>query len=274
MQFKIANKDVEPSQEGLLTLFFFGFFALLGLNACLSLIDEWRESKKSPDEKLKDKLDEMSSGTWLEPGNLDHFPTKFGMSDEESDKQNGGHFGPDPDKKNPNLTTQGIRFDDFKKAVEKLQKLSKFLASLGTTDDTIAKFDDMVKKTYTKDDFTYDDKEKKPNGLVFNKVVHKWPTSEFYQDADERVREMRAIFDRSKGDYKKIANKIGQIIKADTKSVPEKEMQNRVGYVKAAMMIQWIHADIVRSWIDNFYDLNEDLDVGWFEAEDGSFTYL
>ncbi len=270
MKYKMDN-GAEPCQEGFVLTFYLGLFAFLGLSACITMIEDWRESKLPPDEKLKKALEKMG-GEWLEPGNLDHFPTKFGMSDEESDKKNGGHYGPDPNKSNPNLRARGVKFADFKTYVEKLQKLTHFLASVSDTNGITKKFENLLTQTFKRDNFTYDD-NKKPDGVTFNRVVATFPKFEFYWDADKCIHDMEQIFRKSKEDYKKIAAHIGQIIKEKTDGASEQEMQDRVGYIKAAELIRLIHESIVEKWHDNFYDLNE-IEVGWFSADDGSFDYL
>lgn len=264
MKFKVSSQ-IEPSQEGFLLTFYLGLFALVGISACVNMIKDWRESKLPPDEKLKKALEKMG-GEWLEPNAYDEFPTKYGMSDEESDRQNGGHWGPNPDNSNPSLKAEGIRYAEFKTAVEKLQKLSRFLASVSDTDGVTKKFESVLTQTFKRGDFTYDD-NKKPDGVAFKYVDAVFPKFEFYWDSDKCIKDMTQLFNKSRDDYKRIAAHVGDIINEKTDGASEQEMQDRVGYIKAAEMIRLIHESIVEKWYQNFDNLSE-IDVAWIRSDD------
>lgn len=265
MQFKV--RDVEPAQEDLAGFIgvALGFFIIFGVTACVRKIEEWRDSKRSPEEKLKRALNKIGTDTqWIEPGNYDEFPTNFGRSYDEADKAYGGHWGPRKDKADPKLTTSAYPYAEFTKWLDKLSKVTTTIAGMGDTERTMDKLNGVLKSNFSKKDFVYEND--KPADIIMKQVTAKWPEFEFYVKPDNILKNVHDRFKALKPMYKKIANNIGQIIRASTEDASEEEMQNRVAYVKAAEMILFLNNAIIEKLHMNFDYLCE-IDVEWFDYE-------
>ena len=265
MQFKIANKDVEPSQEDFIGLAIIAISLIFYITAaqCITKLKDWRESKKSPDERLLDLLKKMQEKDYLTPGCMDYFPSNYGMTIEECKKDGDGYFAPDPDKKDPVLVVDAVSMKEFLKWVGKLTALVNALASMNDTDNCVRKIDSVVKSNFTKSDFVYDENNK-PKEIVLQKVKAKWPTFEFYDNPPKCIRTLEESLGKIRQSYKKIADNVKQIIKESTDNASEEELQNRVCYVETARTVTMIHGQIVDKFKDNFYDLVK-IDVVYYD---------
>lgn len=268
MKFKVPS-NVDASQESLTGFVTFGLTIVLSLTIlkCYEKLKAWRASKMSPEQKLVKILKEMTSNKYLYPGCLDRFPTTYGLSDEQSDRDYNGHWGPIENA--VDLTATAIPLKTFIKEAKQLGGFVKFMAGLSGTDGCIEKIDNYIKSNFKKNDLAYlqeDDNEPKLIGFGHQPVNVRWPKSEYWDNPEKCCDQLANEFNQYRSSFGLLSKKVSEVIRAYTNDVPEEEIKERVAFVEAAMKIVVLYDSIVEDFTQVFYDL-ADIDVDWYDAE-------
>lgn len=216
------------------------------------MIHNWRESKKTPTQKLKDELERLTK--WVDdiPGN---------STDELSFHDGFTGCKPDPDRRTPNLKAIGIiSLSTFKTFAGKLQKCTHALASSSKDSKAIKKIDDVFKQNFSKKDLIYDGKT--PVAFMYPTTSCTFPNGEWYKNFTKCADEMSNVMSKFKDDLRGMIKACDDILEEETDGVDKSELLDRVAFIKTALIYNDLIRSIHDSWEDNIRRLCQ-IDIVW-----------
>lgn len=264
MKYRVNQSDAscEVFEAAIL---FGGILAAIGITAAIQKINEWRDSKMSPAERVKKVLEKLSKNKIYEPDD-DDFPSMYGHATvEECRSDMSGYWAPNPNTPKPVLETDAVPVGEYVKWAGKIATMVKALASMSSTDGAIKKIEALIKKTFGNKELEFNDSGRKLTLIHLKEVRHKWPTSEYYKDVYKAFGVIEDAMQEPVRQYKQLASKLEQVIKESTEGVSEEEMRDRVAYVEAAVLVTDIHNHLVESMLYTNIKKLKEIDVVWTE---------
>lgn len=259
MKFKV-NKP-EASSEGFiagaLTVIFLPYIiaiAAMTIGGLCIAIEKWRDSKRSPEERLARILDKMSkSKEWIWVP--DEFPSTYGLSVEEQRNNWGYNIAPDPSKSNPRLTVDNVvSLQTYMAMIAKYKTFVNAIARITDTNGCEKTVDKAFKASFKAGvDIEF-------NGNIFGRFLFKtgtakWPTDPFYANVGKATTQIEIELNSLRKSYEQLCDRVKEIIEAKTEGVDKPEMIGRVTYVRTCEMIASMHENLVRHIEQNLSDM-------------------
>lgn len=259
MKFKVDKPEAsnESFMAGVLTVIFLPYIiaiVAMTIGGLCTAIERWRDSKRSPEERLARILDRMSrSKEWIYIP--DEFPSMFGLTVEEQRNDWGYNLAPDPRKSSPRLTVDNVV--SLQTYLAMIAKYKTFVNTVARITDTsnCGKVIDKAFKTAFKPgvDFEF-------NGNVFGRFLFKvgtakWPTDPFYADAGKATTQIEIELNSLRKSYEQLRDRVKEIVAEKTEGVDKPELVDRVTYVRTGEMIAAMHENIVNHIEQNLCDM-------------------
>ncbi len=255
MQFRIKNTS--QSQEGLgavvAAIFIIPYLVALVAGTIMALsesIRKWRNSKRSPEEKLVTAIEMLARGT--DYFNIPpYFPDKGGISDSESLSKHGYIVAKDPTVKNPKLSVDNaITIDTFMRMFEHYKTFVSKIAAISDTENCMQAIDNAFKQSFdVKKDVEFDVNEFK----AFNYAKHtvRWPSDPFYKNAYVPVNKFQTALRTLMPLFKTLHGKVAQAIEAKVEGEAKEELQGRVAFIKTCDMIVKMYDSLYETFDNN-----------------------
>ena len=255
MKFKVS-KSYE-AQEGLgavvAAIFIIPYLVALVAGTIMALsesIRKWRNSKRSPEEKLATAIEMLARGT--DYFNIPpYFPDKGGISDSESLSKHGYIVAKDPTVKNPKLSVDNaITIDTFMRMFERYKTFVSKIATISDTENCMQAIDNAFKQSFdVKKDVEFDVNEFK----TFNYAKHtvRWPSDPFYKNAYVPVNKFQTALRTLMPLFKTLHGKVTQAIEAKIEGEDKVELQGRVAFIKTCDMIVKMYDNLYETFDNN-----------------------
>ena len=256
MKFKVS-KSYE-AQEGFVGGVLFAIFVLPYLVALVAgsimvlsdSIRRWRDSKRSPEEKLAKAIEEMSK--YKDYFDIrDWFPDKKGLSDDDALTELGYKVAPDPRLSNPKLSVANvIATKTFMAMLDKFKSFVSKIASISDTENCMKTIDNAFKQSFdVKKDVVFDVNEFK----TFNYAKHtvRWPSDPFYKNAYVPVNKFQTALRALMPLFKTLHGKVTQAIEAKIEGEDKEELQGRIAFIKTCDMIVKMYDNLYETFDNN-----------------------
>ena len=255
MKFKVSESY--EAQEGLgavvAAIFIIPYLVVLVAGTVMALcetIRKWRDSKRSPEEKLVNAIEMLARDT--DYFNIPpYFPDKGGMSDAESLSKHGYIVAKDPTVKNPKLSVDNaITIDTFMRMFERYKSFVSKIAAISDTENCMQTIDNAFKQSFdVKKDVEFDVNEFK----TFNYAKHtvRWPSDPFYKNAYVPVNKFETALHTLTPLFKTLHGKVKQAIAAKVEGEDKEELQGRVAFIKTCDMIVKMYDNLYETFDNN-----------------------
>ena len=256
MKFKV-NKSYE-AQEGFVGGVLFAIFVLPYLVALVAgsimvlsdSIRRWRDSKRSPEEKLAKAIEGMSK--YKDYFDIrDWFPDKRGLSDDDALTELGYKVAPDPRLSNPKLSVANvISTKTFMAMLDKFKSFVSKIASISDTENCMKTIDNAFKQSFDiKKDVVFDTNEFKE--FNYAKYTAKWPNDPFYKNVHAEVEKFEIALHKLMPQFKILHSKVSQAISAKIEGESKEELQGRVAFIKTCDMIVKMYNNLYTTFDSN-----------------------
>ena len=256
MQFRIKNPS--QSQEGFVGGVLFAIFVLPYLVALVAgsiivlsdSIRRWRDSKRSPEEKLAKAIEEMSK--YKDYFDVrDWFPDKRGLSDDDALTELGYKVAPDPRLSNPKLSVANvIATKTFMAMLDKFKSFVSKIAAISDTENCMKTIDNAFKQSFdVKKDVVFDTNEFKE--FNYAKYTAKWPNDPFYKNVHAEVEKFEIALHKLMPQFKILHAKVSQAIAAKIEGESKEELQGRVAFIKTCDMIVKMYNNLYTTFDSN-----------------------
>lgn len=256
MKFKVS-KSYE-AQEGFVGGVLFAIFVLPYLVALVAgsimvlsdSIRRWRDSKRSPEEKLAKAIEEMSK--YKDYFDIrDWFPDKKGLSDDDALTELGYKVAPDPRLSNPKLSVANIiATKTFMAMLDKFKSFVSKIASISDTENCMKTIDNAFKQSFdVKKDVVFDTNEFKE--FNYAKYTAKWPNDPFYKSVHTEVEKFEIALHKLMPQFKILHSKVSQAIAAKIEGESKEELQGRVAFIKTCDMIVKMYKNLYTTFDSN-----------------------
>lgn len=256
MQFRIKNTS--QSQEGFVGGVLFAIFVLPYLVALVAgsimvlsdSIRRWRDSKRSPEEKLAKAIEEMSK--YKDYFDVrDWFPDKRGLSDDDALTELGYKVAPDPRLSNPKLSVANvIATKTFMAMLDKFKSFVSKIAAISDTENCMKTIDNAFKQSFdVKKDVVFDTNEFKE--FNYAKYTAKWPNDPFYKNVYAEVEKFEIALHKLMPQFKILHAKVSQAIAAKIEGESKEELQGRVAFIKTCDMIVKMYNNLYTTFDSN-----------------------
>lgn len=256
MKFKVS-KSYE-AQEGFVGGVLFAIFVLPYLVALVAgsimvlsdSIRRWRDSKRSPEEKLAKAIEEMSK--YKDYFDIrDWFPDKKGLSDDDALTELGYKVAPDPRLSNPKLSVANvISTKTFMAMLDKFKSFVSKIASISDTENCMKTIDNAFKQSFdVKKDVVFDTNEFKE--FNYAKYTAKWPNDPFYKNVHAEVEKFEIALHKLMPQFKILHSKVSQAIAAKIEGESKEELQGRVAFIKTCDMIVKMYNNLYTTFDSN-----------------------
>ena len=256
MKFKVS-KSYE-AQEGFVGGVLFAIFVLPYLVALVAgsimvlsdSIRRWRDSKRSPEEKLAKAIEEMSK--YKDYFDIrDWFPDKRGLSDDDALTELGYKVAPDPRLSNPKLSVANvISTKTFMAMLDKFKSFVSKIAAISDTENCMKTIDNAFKQSFDiKKDVVFDTNEFKE--FNYAKYTAKWPNDPFYKNVHAEVEKFEIALHKLMPQFKILHSKVSQAIAAKIEGESKEELQGRVAFIKTCDMIVKMYNNLYTTFDSN-----------------------
>lgn len=256
MKFKVS-KSCE-AQEGFVGGVLFAIFVLPYLVALVAgsimvlsdSIRRWRDSKRSPEEKLAKSIEGMSK--YKDYFDIrDWFPDKKGLSDDDALTELGYKVAPDPRLSNPKLSVANvIATKTFMAMLDKFKSFVSKIAAISDTENCMKTIDNAFKQSFdVKKDVVFDTNEFKE--FNYAKYTAKWPNDPFYKNVHTEVEKFEIALHKLMPQFKILHAKVGQAISAKIEGESKEELQGRVAFIKTCDMIVKMYNNLYTTFDSN-----------------------
>lgn len=255
MKFKVSEHY--NAQEGLGTvvaaIFIVPYLVALVAGSIMALsesIRKWRNSKRSPEEKLATAIEMLALGT--DYFNIPpYFPDKGGISDSESLSKHGYIVSKDPTVKNPKLSVDNaITIDTFMRMFERYKSFVSKIAAISDTENCLKDIDTAFKQSFdAKKDVEFDVNEFKT--FNYAKQTVRWPSDPFYKNAWVPVNKFQTALSTLVPLFKTLHGKVTQAIAAKIEGESKEELQGRVAFIKTCDMIVKMYNNLYETFDNN-----------------------
>lgn len=256
MKFKVS-KSYE-AQEGFVGGVLFAIFVLPYLVALVAgsimvlsdSIRRWRDSKRSPEEKLAKAIEEMSK--YKDYFDIrDWFPDKRGLSDDDALTELGYKVAPDPRLSNPKLSVANvIATKTFMAMLDKFKSFVSKIAAISDTENCMKTIDNAFKQSFdVKKDVVFDTNEFKE--FNYAKYTAKWPNDPFYKNVHAEVGKFEIALHKLMPQFKILHAKVSQAIAAKIEGESKEELQGRVAFIKTCDMIVKMYNNLYTTFDSN-----------------------
>jgi hypothetical protein len=272
MKFKVSKPEAsnESFIAGALTVIFLPYIiaiVAMTVGGLCTAIARWRDSKRSPEERLARILDKMSKKKewiWVP----DEFPSMWGLSVEEQRHQWGYNIAPDPRKSNPRLTVDNVvSLQTYMSMITKYKTFVNAIARITDTDGCEKVVDKQFKSLF-KDGVDVEFAGNMFNKFLFKTGVAKWPTDPFYANVGKATLQIEMEINSLRKSYEQLRDRVKEIIAESTEGVDKPELIGRVAYIRTCEMIATMHERLVRHIEQNLDDMcNVDVIPIWDDDE-------
>lgn len=256
MKFKVS-KSYE-AQEGFVGGVLFAIFVLPYLVALVAgsimvlsdSIRRWRDSKRSPEEKLAKAIEGMSK--YKDYFDIrDWFPDKKGLSDDDALTELGYKVAPDPRLSNPKLSVANvISTKTFMAMLDKFKSFVSKIAAISDTENCMKTIDNAFKQSFDiKKDVVFDTNEFKE--FNYAKYTAKWPNDPFYKNVHAEVEKFEIALHKLMPQFKILHAKVSQAIAAKIEGESKEELQGRVAFIKTCDMIVKMYKNLYTTFDSN-----------------------
>lgn len=256
MKFKVS-KSYE-AQEGFVGGVLFAIFVLPYLVALVAgsimvlsdSIRRWRDSKRSPEEKLAKAIEGMSK--YKDYFDIrDWFPDKRGLSDDDALTELGYKVAPDPRLSNPKLSVANvISTKTFMAMLDKFKSFVSKIAAISDTENCMKTIDNAFKQSFDiKKDVVFDTNEFKE--FNYAKYTAKWPNDPFYKNVHAEVEKFEIALHKLMPQFKILHSKVSQAISAKIEGESKEELQGRVAFIKTCDMIVKMYNNLYTTFDSN-----------------------
>lgn len=256
MKFKVS-KSYE-AQEGFVGGVLFAIFVLPYLVALVAgsimvlsdSIRRWRDSKRSPEEKLAKAIEGMSK--YKDYFDIrDWFPDKKGLSDDDALTELGYKVAPDPRLSNPKLSVANvIATKTFMAMLDKFKSFVSKIASISDTENCMKTIDNAFKQSFdVKKDVVFDTNEFKE--FNYAKYTAKWPNDPFYKNVHAEVEKFEIALHKLMPQFKILHSKVSQAIAEKIEGESKEELQGRVAFIKTCDMIVKMYNNLYTTFDSN-----------------------
>lgn len=259
MKYKLDEQAQASNEASEIGIFLGVFGAITAIPVIAAIIAAWKESRKTPEQRLMDILN-YKANHYAYIDIPESFPSMHGLTVEEQIKLWGFNYALDPRKSNPKSTVSDVI--SLQTYMQMLQKFKAFVSAIASIHDTTGceKVIDKALKTCFK--FNKDIEFSGSAFACFNFVTStvKWPTDPFYANVESAVNQLVKQLDIASVGYPQLAARINEIINAPTTGCSREELLGRVAYVKICDAIATMHNTLIRSIENNLVKMC-DVDV-------------
>ena len=266
MKFKTTNHDA--SSEGLgfgdgvalgLALPYLIVIGLVTVVGLVNMISKWRDSKRSPAERLARKLDRLSKEKNYLWYNNEEFPDMWGKTPDQQDYEWGYHLEPSSKVATPRLSVDNIVSSaEFIAQIAKLKSFAEGVAKLTDTNNCGPEIDKIFKKSFGKSMIV---EQNKCMSIQMKREVATWPTHEYFAHLSIPMSKINKAYMALIPAYTKLKQNIDEIIKEETKGAAKEELEGRVTYVRTCEFILSIHDYIEHQLYGQLDRMAETVDV-------------
>lgn len=266
MQFKTSKE--QTSNEGLgfgdgfllgLSLPYLLMIGLATIVGLVELIERWRDSKRSPAERMSRKLDRLTKSKQYLWYNNDEFPDMWGKTPEQQDYDWGYHLEPSSKVATPRLTVENIvPSTEFIAQIAKLKMFAEGVAKITDTNNCGVEIDKIFKKAFGKNMVV---EQNKCMSIQMKREIATWPTNEYFAYLDIPMLKIDKAYRALVPAYTKLKQNIDEIIKTETKGAVKEELEGRVIYVRTCEFILSIHDYIEHQLYGQLDRMAETVDV-------------
>lgn len=213
-------------------------------------IRRWRDSKRSPEEKLAKAIEEMSK--YKDYFDVrDWFPDKRGLSDDDALTELGYKVAPDPRLSNPKLSVANvIATKTFMAMLDKFKSFVSKIAAISDTENCMKTIDNAFKQSFdVKKDVVFDTNEFKE--FNYAKYTAKWPNDPFYKNVHAEVEKFEIALHKLMPQFKILHAKVSQAIAAKIEGESKEELQGRVAFIKTCDMIVKMYKNLYTTFDSN-----------------------
>ena len=264
MQFKTSNE--QASNEGFGEGVLFGIMlpyilvaAACAIRGLVSLFERWRDSKRSPAERLARKLDRLTKYKeylWYEN---DEFPDMWGLTPDQQEYEWGYHLEPSSSIPTPRLTVENVASSaEFIAQLTKLKSFAEGVAKIADTNNCGSEIDKLFKKCFGKVMVV---EQNRCMSITMKREVAKWPSNEYFANLSIPMSKINKAYMALIPAYTKLKQNIDEIIKAETKGAAKEELEGRVTYVRTCEFILSIHDYIEHQLYGQLDRMAETVDV-------------
>lgn len=266
MKFKTTNH--ESSNEGLgfgegvalgLALPYLIGIGLITIVGLVEMIAKWRDSKRSPAERMSRKLDRLTKEKNYLWYNNEEFPDMWGKSPDQQDYEWGYHLEPSSKVATPRLSVDNVVSSaEFIVQIGKLKAFAEGVAKLTDTNNCGTEIDKIFKKSFGKSMII---EQNKCMSITMKREVATWPTNEYFAHLSIPMSKINKAYMALIPAYTKLKQNIDEIIKAETKGAAKEELEGRVTYVRTCEFILSIHDYIEHQLYGQLDRMAETVDV-------------
>jgi len=266
MKFKTTNHEASSESLGfgdgvalgmaLPYLIGIGLITIMGL---VDMIAKWRDSKRSPAERMSRKLDDLTKGRKYLWYNNDEFPDMWGKTPEQQDYDWGYHLEPSSKVATPRLSVDNVVSSaEFIAQLTKLKTFAEGVAKITDTNNCCAEIDKIFKKSFGKSVIV---EQNKCMSITMKREVATWPTNEYFANLSIPMAKINKAYVSLVPAYQKLKQNIDEIIKEETKGAAKEELEGRVIYVRTCEFILSIHDYIEHQLYGQLDRMAETVDV-------------